>query len=51
MKKTLVALGLVAVMLVGVSYTYARGPGLDLARDRAPGPEPGREIALDAGEH
>ena len=27
MKKTLVALGLVAVMFLGVSYVYARGPG------------------------
>lgn len=27
MKKTMIALGLVAVMLLGVTYVYARGPG------------------------
>jgi Spy/CpxP family protein refolding chaperone len=28
MKKTIVALGLVAVMLLGVTYTFAQGPGV-----------------------
>ena len=43
MKKTLVALGLVAVMLVGVSYTYARGPGF------GPGQGPGQGPGAGAG--
>jgi Spy/CpxP family protein refolding chaperone len=28
MKKTIIALGLVAVMILGVTYVYAQGPGL-----------------------
>jgi Spy/CpxP family protein refolding chaperone len=41
MKKTLVALGLVAVMFLGISYTYARGPGF--------GPGPGSGQGPGAG--
>lgn len=46
MKKTLVALGLVAVMLVGVSYTYAArgqgfGPGQGPGAGQGPGSGPG----------
>ena len=35
MKKTMIALGLVAVLLLGVSYSFARGPGF------GPGKGPG----------
>jgi len=35
MKKTIVALGLVAVMVLGVAYAFAQGPG------QGPGPGPG----------
>jgi Spy/CpxP family protein refolding chaperone len=38
MKKTVVALGLVVVMLVGVSYVYARGPGFGPGRGPGFGP-------------
>jgi len=41
MKKTLVVLGLVAVMLVGVSYPYARGPGFGPGQGQGPGQGPG----------
>jgi len=41
MKKTWVVLGLVAVMFLGVSYTYARGPGF--------GPGPGQGQGPGAG--
>jgi Spy/CpxP family protein refolding chaperone len=41
MKKTLVALGLVAVMFLGISYVYARGPGF--------GPGPGHVRGPGAG--
>jgi Spy/CpxP family protein refolding chaperone len=32
MKKTIIALGLVAVMLFGITYTYAQGPGFGHGR-------------------
>jgi Spy/CpxP family protein refolding chaperone len=41
MKKTVVALGLVAVMLVGVSYVYARGPGFGPGHGQGQGPGQG----------
>ncbi len=41
MKKTLVALGLVAVMFMGVSYVYARGPGFGPGPGTGPGPGAG----------
>ena len=37
MKKTWVVLGLVAVMFLGVSYTYARGPGFGPGPGQGPG--------------
>ncbi len=41
MKKTLVVLGLVAVMFLGVSYTYARGPGFGAGKGPGAGPGSG----------
>jgi Spy/CpxP family protein refolding chaperone len=38
MKKTLVVIGLVAVMFLGVSYVYARGPGFGSGRGPGAGP-------------
>ena len=39
MKKTLVVIGLVVVMFLGVSYVYARGPGFGSGRGPGVGPE------------
>jgi Spy/CpxP family protein refolding chaperone len=41
MKKTLVVLGLVVVMFLGVSYTYARGPGFGAGKGPGAGPGSG----------
>jgi len=41
MKKTVVALGLVAVMVLGVAYAFAQGPG------QGPGPGPGHRPGWD----
>jgi Spy/CpxP family protein refolding chaperone len=41
MKKTLVVLGLVVVMFLGVSYTYARGPGFGAGKGPGVGPGSG----------
>jgi Spy/CpxP family protein refolding chaperone len=41
MKKTLVVIGLVAVMFLGVSYVYARGPGFGTGFGPGAGPGSG----------
>lgn len=47
MKKTLVALGLVAVMFLGVSYTYAaRGQGFGPGQGSGTGQGPGSRVGL-----
>jgi Spy/CpxP family protein refolding chaperone len=40
MKKTLVTLGLVVVMAIGVTYAYGQGPGFGPGPGRSPGPGP-----------
>lgn len=39
MKKTIIALGLVALMLLGVTYVYAKGPGFGSGHRTGWGPE------------
>ena len=39
MKKTMIALALVAVMIIGVTYAFAQGPGFGLGRRGAYGQE------------
>ena len=47
MKKTLVTLGLVAVMVIGVAYVYGQGPGFGPGPCRGPGAgEPGQALNL-----
>ena len=52
MKKTLVTLGLVAVMVIGVTYVYGQGPGFGPGPCRGPGTGPcgGERPCRGAGE-
>ena len=52
MKKTIVTLGLVAVMVIGVTYVYGQGPGFGTGPCRGPGAGPcgGERPCRGAGE-